>query len=68
MNQAMIAMALTLVVYYLVPKYVTKPTNIKIVDDMVMGINATQDIVASIILSVGLLTMAGVYIDKHYVE
>ena len=38
MNQAMIAMALTLVVYYLVPKYVTKPTNIKIVDDMVMGI------------------------------
>ena len=68
MNQAMIAMALTLVVYYLVPKYVTKPTNIKVVDDMVMGINATQDIVASMILLVGLLTMGGIYIDNQYVK
>ena len=63
-----IAMAITIVMYIVVTKHVKKPTNLKIVDDAILGINATQGVMYSMVALVGAITLSSLYICDKYVS
>ena len=67
-NPILVAMALTLAIYYIVPKYVTKPSGIKTIDDMVMGINATRAVSMSMMVMVGVICGGAILINEKYLE
>ena len=67
-NPVLVAMALTLVLYYIVPNYVKKPSGIQTIDDMVLGINATRSVSMSMMVMVGAICAGALFINQKYLE
>jgi hypothetical protein len=61
----MIAMALYLALASLVPRIVTKPTDIKIIDDLVMYIISQKGFLTSGVIFIGLIMYASNYINSQ---
>ena len=66
LRPVIIAMALYLILAKLVPKFATKPTNIKIVDDFVMYMIAQKGFFTSGVILVGMIMYISGYINSNY--
>ena len=65
LRPVMIAMALYLALASLVPRIVTKPTDIKIIDDLVMYIISQKGFLTSGVIFIGLVMYASNYINSQ---
>ncbi len=65
LRPVMIAMALYLALASLVPRIVTKPTDIKIIDDLVMYIISQKGFLTSGVIFIGLIMYASNYINSQ---
>lgn len=66
LRPVIIAMSLYIIVSVLVPRYVTKPTNIETIDDIVAFLVAQRGSVMSGTILMGLLVFAANYIDLEF--
>jgi len=64
----MIAMALYLVLANVIPKLVTKPTDIKVIDDLVMYIIAQKGSLTSGVIFIGLIMYSANYINTSVLD
>ena len=65
LRPVIIAMALYITISILVPRIVTKPTGIKVVDDLIMKIIAEKDSMMSGTILIGLIVLATNYIQDE---
>jgi hypothetical protein len=63
LRPVMIAMAVYLVLATVVPKIATKPTNVKLVDDLMMYIISQKGFLTSGVIFIGLVVYATNYIN-----
>ena len=63
LRPVMIAMALYLVLANVIPRVVTKPTDIKVIDDLVMYIIAQKGSLTSGVILVGVVVYLANYIN-----
>jgi len=63
LRPVMIAMAVYLVLATVVPKIATKPTNVKLVDDLMMYIISQRGFLTSGVIFIGLVVYATNYIN-----
>ena len=68
LRPVIIAMALYLALSILVPKIVTKPTGIKLVDDEVMYLMAQKGFLVSGVILIGVIMYATGYISTQMLE
>ena len=68
LRPVMIAMVLYLVAANVVPKVVTKPTNIKVLDDLVMYLIAQKGFLTPGVILVGLIVYLTNYINVQMIE
>lgn len=66
LRPVIIAMSLYIIVSVLVPRYVTKPTNIETIDDIVAFLVAQRGSVMTGTILMGLLVFAANYIDLEF--
>ena len=65
LRPVIIAMALYITISILVPRIVTKPTGIQVVDDLIMKIIAEKDSMMSGTILIGLIVLATNYIQDE---
>jgi hypothetical protein len=65
LRPVIIAMALYITIRILVPRIVTKPTGIQVVDDLIMKIIAEKDSMMSGTILIGLIVLATNYIQDE---
>jgi uncharacterized membrane protein len=65
LRPVIIAMSLYIIVSVLVPRYVTKPTNIETIDDIVAFLVAQKGSIMSGTILMGLLVFVANYIDME---
>jgi len=65
LRPVIIAMSLYIIVSVLVPRYVTKPTNIETIDDIVAFLVAQKGSIMSGTILMGLLVFVAYYIDME---
>ena len=65
LRPVIIAMALYITISTLVPRIVTKPTGIQVVDDLIMKIIAEKDSMMSGTILIGLIVLATNYIQDE---
>ena len=65
LRPVIIAMALYITISILVPRIVTKPTGIQVVDDLIMKIIAEKDSMMSGTILIGLIILATNYIQDE---
>jgi uncharacterized membrane protein len=65
LRPVIIAMSLYIIVSVLVPRYVTKPTNIETIDDIVAFLVAQKGSIMSGTILTGLLVFVANYIDME---
>jgi hypothetical protein len=65
LQPVMIAMALYLALATIVPRIATKPTNIKLVDDLMMYIISQKGFLTSGVIFIGLIVYGTNYINTH---
>lgn len=63
LRPVIIAMALYLILVGLVPKIATKPTGIKVVDDLVVHVIAQRDSAMSGVILIGAIAYASRYLE-----
>jgi hypothetical protein len=63
LRPVMIAMAVYLVLATVIPKIATKPTNIKLIDDLMMYIISQRGFLTSGVIFIGLVVYATNYIN-----
>lgn len=68
LRPVIIAMALYLALSILIPKIVTKPTDIKLVDDEVMYLMAQKGFLVSGVILIGVIMYATGYISTRMLE
>ena len=68
LRPVIIAMALYLALSILVPKIVTKPTGVKIVDDEVMYLLAQKGFLVSGVILIGIIMYGTNYISTQMLE
>ena len=68
LRPVMIAMALYLVLANVIPKLVTKPTDIKVIDDLVMYIIAQKGSLTSGVIFIGLIMYSANYINTSVLD
>ena len=68
LRPVIIAMALYLALSILVPKIITKPTGIKLVDDEVMYLMAQKGFLVSGVILIGIIMYATGYISTQMLE
>ena len=68
LRPVIIAMALYLALSILVPKIITKPTGIKLVDDEVMYLMAQKGFLVSGVILIGVIMYATGYISTQMLE
>lgn len=66
LRPVIIAMSLYIIVSVLVPRYVTKPTNIEIIDDTVAFLVVQKGSIMSGTILMGLLVFISNYIDVEF--
>ena len=66
LRPVIIAMALYITISILVPRIVTKPTGIQVVDDLIMKIIAEKDSMMSGTILIGLIVLATNYIQDEF--
>jgi hypothetical protein len=66
LRPVIIAMALYITISTLVPRIVTKPTGIQVVDDLIMKIIAEKDSMMSGTILIGLIVLATNYIQDEF--
>jgi hypothetical protein len=68
-NYIWAAMAVNFLLVYLVPKLITKPTGVKVVDDSVLFLNSQKSFLLSSTLVVGIVTyLAHYWVDSQQVD
>ncbi len=65
LRPVIIAMALYITINILVPRIVTKPSGIQVVDDLIMKIIAEKDSMMSGTILIGLIVLATNYIQDE---
>ena len=68
LRPVMIAMCLYLILAYLLPKALEKPTGVKIIDDLVTMLKNNKPFLASGCLMVGILVYVTNYIEQELVS
>jgi len=68
LRPVIIAMALYLVLSILIPKIVKKPTDIKIIDDLVMYLVAQKGFMMSGVILIGVIMYSTNYINEKMLE
>jgi uncharacterized membrane protein len=66
LRPVIIAMSLYIIVSVLVPRYVTKPTNIETIDDIVAFLVAQKGSIMSGTILMGLLIFIANYVDTEF--
>lgn len=66
LRPVIIAMSLYIIIATLVPRFVTKPTGIEFIDDIVMSLIAQKDSMMSGTILVGLVVFATNYIQDKF--
>jgi len=68
LRPVIIAMALYLVLATVVPKVVTKPTEIKVIDDYIMYLLAQKGFLTSGVIMVGIIMYFSNYINNQMLD
>lgn len=68
LRPVIIAMALYIVLANVIPKVVTKPTDIKVIDDLVMYIIAQKGSLTSGVIFIGLIMYSANYINTSVLD
>jgi uncharacterized membrane protein len=68
LRPVIIAMALYLVLSILIPKIVKKPTDIKIIDDLVMYLVAQKGFMMSGVILIGVIIYSTNYINEKMLD
>ena len=66
LRPVIIAMSLNITIATLVPRFVTKPTGIEFIDDIVMSLIAQKDSMMSGTIIIGLVVFATNYIQDKF--
>ena len=63
-NYIWAAMFINVILVYIVPKFITKPTGVKVIDDAVLFLNSEKSFLLSSTLIVGLT----VYLSHYWID
>ncbi len=66
LRPVIIAMSLYIITSVTVPRFVTKPTNIEIIDDIVAFLVTQRGSIMSGTILMGLIIFASIYIDTEF--